>query len=276
MGVSIALQVYSQGQGFPILALHGHPGSGRSLSIFTNHLAQSFQIFSPDLRGYGKSRYQGDFQMQDHLLDLAALLDRLNIKKCLVLGWSLGGILAMELALKMPNRISGLILIATAARPRSNHPPISWQDNLYTGIAALINYLQPGWQWNIHTFAKRSLFRYLIKQHSSTAYGYIAREALPAYFQTSPGATRALNLAIKSGYNRLSDLGKIKCPSLMMAGAEDCHITADSSRETARSLPNCQWQCYPNTAHLLPWEIPQQLLQDIDGWLEEFHLAGGE
>jgi pimeloyl-ACP methyl ester carboxylesterase len=264
---AVQLNFYIQGQGFPILGLHGHPGSGHSLSIFTNHLSKHYQTIAPDLRGYGKSRFQGKFEMQAHLDDLEALLDQLKIDKCLVLGWSLGGILAMELAMRLPQRITGLILVATAARPWGNHPPISLQDNIYTGIAGILNYIKPGWQWNINTFGKRSLFRYLIQQHTSTAYNYIARDALPAYLQTSSAATNALYSAIGSGYNRTPDLWKIQCPSLVLAGEQDRHITADASQETARHLTNSQWQCYPNTAHLFPWEIPQQLLADIDNWL---------
>ncbi|MBD2354667.1 alpha/beta hydrolase [Tolypothrix sp. FACHB-123] len=263
------LNVYIQGQGFPILALHGHPGSGRSLAVFTNHLSKRYQTFAPDLRGYGKSRFQGDFVMEDHIHDLEVLLDRFEIKKCLVLGWSLGGILAMELALRLPQRVTGLILVATAARPRGNHPPITWQDNLYTGVAGILNYIKPGWQWNIETFGKRSLFRYLIQQHTPTAYSYLAKDAVPAYLQTSSAATRALYTAIRAGYNRLTDLEQIECPSLVLAGAQDRHITVDASLETARHLKNCQWESYANTAHLFPWEIPQQVLRDIDCWIKE-------
>jgi pimeloyl-ACP methyl ester carboxylesterase len=265
---ALPLNVYIQGQGFPILGLHGHPGTGRNLSVFTNHLSKRFQTFAPDLRGYGKSRFNSDFTMQDHLEDLEALLDRFQMEKCLVLGWSLGGILAMELALRLPQRVTGLILVATSARPWGDHPPISWQDNVYTGVAALLNSIKPSWDWNIKTFGKRSLFRHLIQQHTPTAYGYIANSAVPAYLQTSPYATRALYSAIRAGYNRLPDIQKIECPSLVLAGSQDRHITADSSLETARHLKNSQWQCYPNTAHLFPWEIPQQLLSDIDHWLE--------
>ncbi len=206
--------------------------------------------------------------MLDHLTDLEALLDRYQIEKCLILGWSLGGILAMEMALRLPERVTGLILVATAARPRGNHPPISWQDNLYTGIAGIVNYLQPSWQWNIDTFGKRSLFRYLIQQHTPTAYNYLAQEAAQAYLQTSSPATRALYTALRSGYNRLTDLQQIHCPSLVLAGEQDRHITAESSLETARHLKNNQYHSYPNTAHLFPWEIPQQVLGDIDIWLE--------
>jgi pimeloyl-ACP methyl ester carboxylesterase len=264
---AVNLKVDIQGEGFPILCLHGHPGCGRSLSVFTNHLSKRCQTFAPDLRGYGKSRFQGNFAMQDHLSDLEALIDSFQMEKCLVLGWSLGGILAMELALRLPQRVTGLILIATAARPRGNHPPITWQDNLYTGVAALLNAVKPGWQWNIETFGKRSLFRYLIQQHTRTAYNYIAQEAVPAYLQTSKSATRALYSALRLGYNRLEDLEQIRCPSMVLAASQDRHITAESSLETAQHIKNSQWQCYPNTAHLFPWEIPQQLLGDIDRWL---------
>jgi proline iminopeptidase len=265
---SLQLNVHVKGKGFPILCLHGHPGSGSSMSVFTQHLSQRFQTLAPDLRGYGNSRTQQKFNMTDHLIDLEALLDRYQVNRCLVLGWSLGGILAMEMALRLPERVSGLILIATAARPRGSHPPISWEDNLYTGIASILNRLQPGWQWNIEMFGKRSLYRYLIQQHTPSAYEYLALDAMSAYLQTSSAATHALNTALRAGYNRLSDLEQIQCPSLVLAGADDRHITAQSSRETAQHLPNCQWQCYPSTAHLFPWEIPAQVLGDIDRWLE--------
>ena len=261
------LNVEIKGQGFPILCLHGHPGSSRSLSVFTNHLCQRYQTIAPDLRGYGKSRPPGKFQMRDHLTDLEALLDQLKIERCLLLGWSLGGILALELAIAAPERFSGLILVASAARPRGSHPRTSWQDLLFTGIAGVLNTLKPGWQWNIDAFGKRSLFRYLLSQQSPDAYRYLASDAVEAYLRTSAEAHNALAFALKTGYNRLEDLKHIDIPCLVLAGAEDRHITAHSSQETAEQLKNCYWRCYPNTAHLFPWEIPNQVLQEIDDWL---------
>lgn len=256
-----------KGQGFPILCLHGHPGSSQSMSVFTNYLSQTYKTIAPDLRGYGKSRYSKSFQMQNHVKDLTALLDKHHVDKCLLLGWSLGGIMAMELALAMPNRFSGIILIATAAHPLSDHPKPTWQDQLFTGIGGIINYLKPGWQWNIDTFCKRSLFRYLINTHTAESYSYIAKEAVPAYFQTSKVAEKALFQAIRQGYNRLDDLHQINVPCLMLSGECDRHITAYASQKTTQYLPNCEYKNYPSVAHLFPWEIPDIVLQDIQEWL---------
>lgn len=270
---TLSLNVHIAGEGFPILCLHGHPGSGASLSVFTQHLSQRFQTFAPDLRGYGRSQAKADFAIAEHLLDLEALLDSHQIARCLILGWSLGGILGLELALKLPERVSGLILVATAARPQSNHPPVTWQDNVYTGLASILNWIRPGWQWNIETFGRRSLYRYLLQQHTPNTYHYLAREAMPAYLQTSGIAHRALSQALKLGYNRLAALAQIQCPCLVLAGACDRHIVPEASLETAQSLKNTRWICYPNTAHLFPWEIPQQVLQDIDSWLTQFWIS---
>lgn len=267
------LYIQQQGKGFPVLCLHGHPGSAATMSVFTARLSRRFWTLAPDLRGYGQSRQVASFSMSEHLLDLQAMLDRFSIERCAVLGWSLGGILALELALKCPERIGGLILVATAAKPRSNHPAVTWADLLYTGLASASNWLQPGKRWHRELFGKRSLYRYLLQQHTETSYRYLARWGISAYLQTSNAARQALSDALQSGYDRLADVSQVQCPTLVLAGECDRHITASSSYETAEQLPHSCWRCYPETAHLFPWEIPQQVLTDIDAWFDTHQTA---
>jgi pimeloyl-ACP methyl ester carboxylesterase len=259
-------------QSLPILCLHGHPGSARSMGVFTQHLADRYWTLAPDLRGYGQSQSRSDFTMEKHLEDLVQVLDARGIEQVVVVGWSLGGIFAMELALRYPDRVKGLILVATAARPWGDHPKVSLRDNVITGLAGVINLVCPGWRWNIETLAKRSIFRYLVRQHTPEVYQYLAREAVYAYFRTSRQADKALTLRIKQGYNRVPDLHQIKAPALMLIGEFDRHISPAASRETAKALPNCEWEMFQDTAHLLPWEKSEAVLQRIDRWLNETKL----
>lgn len=253
--------------GYPVLCLHGHPGSGKAMSVFTRPLAAlGLRTYAPDMRGYGNSRTNYPFEMIQHLDDLEELLTRFGLARCVVLGWSLGGIMAMELALRRPEVVKGLVLVGTAARPRGSHPPISLMDNIMTGIAGAINWLVPGWEGAI-ALGKKSLFRYLINQHTPEAYTHLARQGAPAYLRTSRHAESALFRAIRAGYNRVPDLGALTLPSLMLCGECDRHITADASLETAKALPNCEAHCYPQTAHLFPWEVSEQVNADIRAWL---------
>ena len=258
----------TQGQGFPILCLHGHPGSAKTMTVFMAGLSDRYQTLAPDLRGYGASRTRSSFELEDSLIDLIELLDAQGIDRCLVLGWSLGGILAIELALRYPERVAGLILIATAARPVGAHPPPSWLELINTGLGSILNVLAPGNPWVVRGLGPRSLYRYLLRQHTPQAYHHLAKAGFWAYLGTSPLAHRALNRALARRYNRLPDLGAITVPCLVLCGAEDCHITAQASLETAAHLPRAESHCYPNTAHLRPWEIPEQLIEDIHHWLE--------
>ena len=269
--VSMRLHTETQGPvtGYPVLCLHGHPGSGAAMSVFTDALAAlGFRTYAPDLRGYGHSKTAYPFEMTCHLDDLEELLARYGIKECLVLGWSLGGILAMELALRRSDVVRGLILIGTAARPSGSHPPISVRDNVMTGIAGLVNCLVPGWEGAI-ALGKQSLFRYLICNHTPTAYSYLAKAGAPATLRTSRHATDALTRAIQAGYNRLPDIKALTVPALMLYGECDRHISAKSSLETAKALPKCDVYGYPNTAHLFPWEIPDKVTLDIQRWLSK-------
>jgi pimeloyl-ACP methyl ester carboxylesterase len=269
-GIDLAIE--DRGSGIPILCLHGHPGSAKSMRVFSEPLSQQYRTIAPDLRGYSSSWTRQPFSMTDHLADLDRLIDKLNIDRCFILGWSLGGILAMELALRHPDKIAGLVLIATAAYPKSRLPLPSRQELITTLIASLVNGIFPGWQWNIETFGQHSILKYLLSQHTPESYRFLAKSATSAVLKTSPAAHQALSEAIQQGYNRLPDIPAIQCPCLVLAGEHDRHITPESSKATAESLPNSQWICYPDTAHLLPWEISQKINQDVSHWLNQ-HVA---
>lgn len=264
--VSLHLHYWGQADNPPVLMLHGHPGSGECMTVFAEALQDRFWVIAPDLRGYGQSRTSTPFVMEDHLTDLERVLHHLNIDRFLVLGWSLGGILALELALRYPHRVQGIILVASAARPVGDHPPVSVWDEINTGIASVLNWIWPGWPWIIDTWGRHSLYRYLIQRHTPATYQYLARFALPAYLRTSPHARQALRASLRQGYNRVEVIRHLPIPALVCSGQQDRHITCQASQETAQALA-ATWISYADTAHLFPWEIPEQVQQDLRSWL---------
>lgn len=109
--MDISLYYQEQGEGEPLLLLHGNGEDG---TYFTNQLSffsDRYRVIAVDTRGHGKSpRGTAPFTMEQFALDLKELMDGLQIQKAILLGFSDGANIAMKFALKYPDRVKALIL----------------------------------------------------------------------------------------------------------------------------------------------------------------------
>lgn len=94
----------------PILLLHGLFGSQSNWGVVTRHLQDRWLIV-PDLRNHGRSPHADDVSYAAMAQDIIALLDKLSIEKACLVGHSMGGKLAMHLALHHPERITSLAVV---------------------------------------------------------------------------------------------------------------------------------------------------------------------
>ena len=112
----VRLHVDARGEGPPILLLHGFTGSARTWEPF--HAAWGGRrIIAPDLLGHGRSDCPADpqrYSLTATAADLRALLDALGVERCTVLGYSMGGRVALRFAVEAPARVAGLILESTS------------------------------------------------------------------------------------------------------------------------------------------------------------------
>ncbi|NNH73688.1 alpha/beta hydrolase [Nocardia uniformis] len=98
------------GPGHPLLALHGHLGEGRTFTRLAKVLTPRWRLVAPDQRGHGESDSVGDYSRDGYLRDTVALLDHLGFDRLPVIGHSLGGVNAYQLAAAQPDRVSALVI----------------------------------------------------------------------------------------------------------------------------------------------------------------------
>ncbi|KUL68529.1 MULTISPECIES: alpha/beta fold hydrolase [unclassified Streptomyces] len=98
------------GPGRPLLALHGHFNEGRTFARLARALFPHWRVVAPDQRGHGFSDRGPDFSREGYVGDAAALLAHLGLERPVVLGHSMGGVNAYQLAARHPELVSALVI----------------------------------------------------------------------------------------------------------------------------------------------------------------------
>jgi pimeloyl-ACP methyl ester carboxylesterase len=99
-----------RGSGPPLLLVHGTGGYAELWSPVLDGLARSFRVIAYDRRGFARSQTTKRWSLSDHARDAALLLDALKAAPATVVGWSGGGVVALDLAASSPECVSGLVL----------------------------------------------------------------------------------------------------------------------------------------------------------------------
>ena len=138
--MDIQLNFIEQGQGQPMVLLHGN---GEDSGYFVHqiaHFSKSYRIIAIDTRGHGQSpRGEKPFAIKQFAEDLKDFLDAINIAKAIILGFSDGGNIALEFALKYPERVEKLILNGANLFPSGVKPLYQWPIEVGYRIAKLFS-----------------------------------------------------------------------------------------------------------------------------------------
>ncbi|MCA6074117.1 alpha/beta fold hydrolase [Fulvivirga sedimenti] len=103
-------EVYGSGE--PLLLLHGWVQSGSYWKPFINDFMDTYEVYVPDLHGHGNSGIlRDDFSIQSAAMDILLMMDKLGLEQVRIIGFSFGGILALELANRHPDRIEAMVVI---------------------------------------------------------------------------------------------------------------------------------------------------------------------
>jgi len=194
----IQLHYLEQGQGQPLVLLHGNGESGDYFEHQISHFSQNYRVIAIDTRGHGKSpRGTAPFTIRQFVQDLKDFLDAINIAKTIVLGFSDGGNIAMEFALQYPERVEKLILNGANLFP--------------SGVKAI-------YQWPIEV-------------------GYRIAKLFAKKSEKALQNAEMLGLMVNEPHIDPSELSKLTMPVLVVAGTKDM-IKGSHTRLIYKSLPN--------------------------------------
>lgn len=242
-----------RGTGSSLLLVHGVMITGEMFEPIVEPLGKRHRLIIPDLRGSGKSRdLPPPYTVKPQAADLACLLDRLGIESSGVLGYSQGGAVAQQLALDYPNRVNRLILSHTYAYNRASvREKIAGRS-----VPPLIRLL------GMRRFAQFVISQGLKQvpvQRAEWVVNLIAEQ------------DRALVLAAwKSAmaFDSRGRLGAIKCPTLIIAGANDGAVPIHRARMLHAGIAGSKLIVIENADHALIWARPNEFLQAVDQFLE--------
>lgn len=235
----------------PVLMLHS---IGTCLHVFDPQapaLARHRRVIRMDMRGHGLSGVTtGPYSMSLLARDAAALLDALGVKQAHVVGLSIGGRIAQQLAAEHPERVASLCLLDTAAE---FPPPDAWQQRidavLEKGSGVLAEVVMPRWVCDPSLASSQGLRRMLL---NTDRHGYA-------------GAAAALRDA------RAADIaGRISCPTTVVVGDRDI-ATPPATAEALRELiPGAKLVVVPEAAHIPTFERAEATTAAIAAHLAQF------
>lgn len=238
------------GRGAPLLLLHGFTGSAASWQPLSVFLEQQFAVLAVDLMGHGKSDAPADperYRMERAVADLVAILDQLGISSFKVLGYSMGGRVALHLAHAHPGRISALIL--ESASPGIQDP--LERVRRASSDAELAERIERG---GVQEFVEYWTTIPLFASHAGLpreVRDQLKQQRLQNNAIGLANSLRALSVGVQESlWERLP---LIHTPTLLIAGESDeKYVTI--ARDMAHAMPNAQAVTVPGAGHIVHLE----------------------
>lgn len=245
------------GQGEAVVLLHGFGLDHRSMAGLASKFSGRYKVILPDWRGHGASRCpaRADLYRYEFLRDdLAALLDALKIDRVHLVGHSMGGQIALMLAVDQPDRVLSLTTLGSGACR-----PVTSESEMHKWKAAAEYY---------ETASAPRLLRALCAMSTVSE---SAREKPPLAQLFSKARNGELAAMIRGAFLNVvgneSACASLKPPALIMAGVEDQDWFSAAER-LGRLIPNSRWAAIPDAGHLPHLEQPETVSRLIGQFLD--------
>jgi pimeloyl-ACP methyl ester carboxylesterase len=240
------------GGGPPLLLLAGLGSRARLWGELPRLLADRFTVLAPDNRGVGGSRGGDNFTLAGAAGDAAAVIAHAGFGAAGVVGVSMGGLVACQLAIRHPGAVQRLVVASCAARLTPSHRRVM----RFFEIA--FTRLEPA-------EAAEAFMAFAFSSAFADRYPGFVDQAAKLWTldpEDRPGALQQLE-ALRAGWDMRAELGAIACPTLVLAGEHDPLVAAAATRELAAAIPEARYREVPGAAHSVLAEGGGALLAEV-------------
>jgi 3-oxoadipate enol-lactonase len=237
----------------PVVVLSNSLGATRAMwDPQVPALAERFRVVTYDTRGHGESPTPaGPYRLDDLVDDLGALLDEVGAERAHVVGLSLGGMTALRLAAREPDRVHRLAVMCTSAKP----DPTPFLDR-----AAAVR------SGGTAPLAPAVVGRWLTPAFAADHPDLVAR--LEAMIATADDEGYAACCEVVASVDLRADLGRIAAATLVISGEEDQALPPAHQQAIVDGIPDAELVTVSPGAHLANLEQPLQVTGALLGHLD--------
>jgi pimeloyl-ACP methyl ester carboxylesterase len=245
--------------GLPVLVLHGLLGSARNWTSVAKALAETHRVFALDLRNHGRSPWAETMSFDEMAGDVAAFIDRHELGPPAIIGHSLGGKVAMRLALIRSDLIGRLVVVDVA--------PVAYAHSFAPFIAAMQGIDLAAVERRAdadlalaRTVGDAAVRSFLLQNLVKTDQGFVWRVNLEAL---------AANMPELLGFPPPDDAAAYQGPTLFVAGGRSPYVQAEHRPLITRLFPAAEHAVIEGAGHWVHAERPAEFLTAIRRFLTQ-------
>jgi len=265
----LPIRYLAAGEGPPLVLLHGAGDNSLDWRWVIPDLAITHRVYALDLPGSPDSaRPAADYSPAFFEQFAAGFLDALGIERATLVGNSLGGLVALRLALYEPARVAALVLVDSAGLGRAVNPAF-----ISVNVPGLAEAAMPFWRTSVGAYQRAWGRTALLFAHPP---GSVPREWLteqcrlaqsPGYLEAHMTALRALVSPLGQREVLVDRLPSLKIPTLVVWGERDRVFPVSHAKEAAVRLREGSLALIPNCGHMPHVECPDRFLAALDEFL---------
>ena len=256
--VTLPQYVSAGSGGTAVYLLHGVGGGKEAWAVNLQPLADAgYRVIAWDQPGYGGSPLVDPYNVKNVAAALKQLIEHLGARRNILLGHSMGGMIAQETYAHFPALFNGLILSATS--PAFGKPGGQWQQEF---LRARFAPLDAG-------RSMASLADELVEGIVAPGSSDAVKRAMTSVMAEVPESTYRLAVTAIAAFDQRANLANIRVPTLVLSGEHDTTAAPAVMERMAARIPDAEYRQLPGVGHIASMERPEDFNRAVIAFLHQ-------